>query len=231
MKKTTIEKKIGYQFKNLHFLTEALTHKSYYVESDKKSSHYNERLEYLGDAVLDLVISDILFHEFPKDEEGPLSHRRAAIVSEEYLSELALQLQLDSDLRLGKGEKQLGGQKKNRLLSCVLEAILGAVYLDGGFEEVKKVIKNLFAEKIENLGDEANYRRDYKTRLQEEIQKTVAQTPNYVVETESGPPHDKTFEISVRLGFRVLGRGQGKTKKQAEQAAAQQALEGKTYES
>lgn len=231
MKNNSIEQKMDYKFKNVELLTEALTHKSYYVESDKKSSYYNERLEYLGDAVLDLVISDILFHEFPKDEEGPLSHRRAAIVSEEYLAELALHLELDNDLRLGKGEKQLGGQKKSRLLSCVFEAILGAIYLDGGFDEAKKVIQNLFAEKIKNLGEEANYRRDYKTRLQEEIQKIVAQTPTYVVETEIGPPHDKTFEISVRLGNRVLGRGQGKTKKQAEQAAAQLALEGKTYES
>jgi ribonuclease-3 len=231
MKKKSLEEKLGYQFVNKKLLSEAITHKSFYIENNNKSSFYNERLEYLGDAVLDLAISDILFREFPNDEEGPLSHRRAALVSEEYLAKMALELELDSDLRLGKGERQLGGQKKNRLLSCVLEAVLGAIYIDAGFDAVKKVIEILFVEKIKNLGDEADYRRDYKTKLQEEIQKTVAKTPTYTVEVESGPPHDKTFEISVRLDARVLGRGQGKTKKQAEQAAALQALEGKTYES
>lgn len=227
----SIEQKIVYEFKNHEFLKEALTHKSFYVENDKKSSHFNERLEYLGDAVLDLIISDILFHEYPKDEEGPLSQRRAALVSEEFLTEMALSLNLDQELKLGKGERQLGGHKKSRLLSCVFEAILGAVYLDGGFDSAKKVIQHLFSEKVRNLGDETNYRKDYKTRLQEEIQKNVSQTPTYIVEVEQGPAHDKTFEITVRLGDKVLGRGEGKTKKQAEQLAAQQALEGKTYES
>jgi ribonuclease-3 len=226
-----IEKSFLYKFKKPDLLKEAITHKSFYVENEGKSSFYNERLEYLGDAVLDLIISDILFREYPKDEEGPLSQRRAALVSEEFLAEMALSLSLDKKLKLGKGEKQLGGQKKSRLLSCVFEAVLGAIYIDGGYEEVKKAITHLFYEKVKNLGDENNYRKDYKTRLQEEIQKTVAQTPNYVVELEQGPPHDKTFEITVRLGDKVLGRGEGKTKKQAEQLAAQQALEGKTYES
>jgi ribonuclease-3 len=226
-----LEKRIAYKFTKVEFLKEALTHKSFYVESEKKSTFYNERLEYLGDAVLDLIISDVLFHEYPKDEEGPLSQRRAALVSEEVLAEMALSLSLDNELKLGKGEKQLGGQKKSRLLSCVFEAILGAVYLDGGYESAQKVVHHLFYERIKNLGDENNYRKDYKTRLQEEIQKMVSQTPTYVVELEQGPAHDKTFEITVRLGDRVLGRGEGKTKKQAEQLAAQQALEGKTYES
>jgi ribonuclease-3 len=228
---TTIEEKVNYCFKESKFLKEALTHKSFYIENEKKSPFYNERLEYLGDAVLDLIISDILYREYPEDEEGPLSQRRAALVSEEFLAEMALSLNLDQDLKLGKGEKQLGGHKKSRLLSCVFEAILGAVYLDGGYEAAKQVVHHLFYEKVKNLGDENNYRKDYKTRLQEEIQKMVSKTPTYIVELEQGPPHDKTFEMTVRLGDKVLGRGEGKTKKQAEQLAAQQALEGKTYES
>lgn len=226
-----VETNFGYTFKNKDLLLEAITHKSFYYETGKLLKSYNERLEYLGDTVLNLLISDFLYHNFPDAEEGPLSQRRAAIVSEEGLAAVAQILQLEEVLLLGKGEKLLTINKKNRMLSCALEALIGAIYIDGGFEAIKDVLKKVFLPRVESQGNESDYRKDYKTVLQEMVQKNNLNPPTYHLEKEDGPSHDKTFFVSVRMGEKILGFGEGKNKKQAEQLAAQKALEGKTYES
>lgn len=226
-----LEEKISYQFQNKNLLLESITHKSFYYETGKASKFYNERLEYLGDTVLNLVISDFLYHTFLEAEEGPLSQRRAALVSEDGLADIAQKIEIEKVLLLGKGEKLIVSQKKNRMLACALEALIGAIYLDGGFDAAKKVLAKLFLQKVQNQGDESDYRKDYKTVLQEMVQKNNPNPPTYHLEKEDGPSHDKTFYVSVRVGEKILGFGEGKNKKQAEQLAAQKALEGKTYES
>ncbi len=225
-----IEKTLNYVFKNKNMLIEAITHKSYFAEMGRFSKGYNERLEYLGDTVVNLLISDMLFHCFPYEEEGPLSQRRAALVSEESLSAVAIELKMDQWLLLGKGEKLLSMGKKNRILACLFEAIIGAVYLDGGFEAAREIMIQQFQLKVSHQGDQKVYRRDFKTVLQEVIQKKSMSTPIYQLEKEDGPAHDKFFIMSVRYNEIVLGVGEGKTKKQAEQEAARKALEAKLYD-
>ncbi len=220
----SLELKLQYEFKNKDLLKKSLTHRSFSVEGGLEIGYDNERLEFLGDAVLDLIVSDLLWTAYQEEAEGPLSQRRSALVSEESLAEIALELGLSEYLILGKGEKQNGGAQKPRLLACAFEALVGAIYLDSNYEVTLKIVRQLFDPRIHNQGDESNYRRDYKTRLQELIQKETAQVPVYVLEEEIGPPHDRLFKVSVRSGDRVLASGEGKSKKQAEQKAAQEAL-------
>lgn len=215
---------LGYEFKDLELLKKSFTHSSYAVENGLPSGVDNERLEFLGDAVLDLVISDLLWKEYPQEEEGPLSQRRAALVSEDCLVELARELSLADHIILGKGEKQSGGAQKPRILACAFEALIGAIYIDGNFEAAYSFVKKLFEDRVKNQGSAENYRRDFKTRLQEVYQKQFSVVPNYIVESESGPPHDRLFKVSVRAGKQVLAFGEGRSKKQAEQLAAQEAL-------
>ncbi|MEY4615494.1 MAG: hypothetical protein RJB66_454 [Pseudomonadota bacterium] len=217
--------KINYQFKSAQLLEQALTHRSFAVEHGRSEGVDNERLEFLGDAVLDLAVSDLLWRSYPNEQEGPLSHRRAALVSEGTLAVIGQDLGLSELLILGKGERLSGGALKPRLIASALEALIGAIYLDSGYEQAFRVVAQFFHQRVQNQGTEQEYRKDYKTRLQEVVQKELLQTPTYVLESESGPPHDRTFRVSVRVVDKVLAFGEGKSKKQAEQNAAQVALE------
>jgi ribonuclease-3 len=213
-----LEKELGYAFSDVSLLVRALTHVSY---NRSKSAGHNEVLEFLGDAVLDLVISDLLIRSFPEKSEGDLSRMRAALVNSPALAEKAARLSLGSSLRLGKGEERSGGRDKPSILAGAFEALLGAVYRDGGYEPTRRVIEKYFGVDIKEkkLGQQ-----DYKTRLQEISQMLFRAPPSYRLVSESGPDHDKFFVTEIAMGGKVLGKGRGKTKKQAEQEAAKEAL-------
>lgn len=222
-------KSLGHIFANPDLLQLALTHKSYANEqaSGVSSVHSdNERLEFLGDAVLDLALSECLMRRFPNDSEGALSKKRASLVNEETLSLIARELQLETLIRLGKGETKTGGLQKPRILASSLEAVLGAVFLDGGYAHALTAVEKVFDGRLVELSQsQLDFRLDYKTRLQERAQEVKKATPTYQVESETGPDHDKVFEVSVRLDGQVLATGTGRSKKAAEQDAARKALE------
>ncbi|KYG61286.1 ribonuclease III [Bdellovibrio bacteriovorus] len=226
---TNLETRLGYTFKNQALLQRALTHKSYANEL-KNATEHNEKLEFLGDAVLDLVVGEFLFEKFPEDTEGGLSKKRASIVNEEVLSELALDMELNKLMHLGKGETMTGGAQKPRLIASSFEAIVGAMYLDGGFEAAKKFIRSEFTKLTEKVCGTEDFERDYKTRLQELVQKSLKETPRYEVLAEEGPPHDRQFLVCVKIKDDVWAQGRGRSKKNAEQSAAKQALEMKYKE-
>ena len=213
-----LQKELGYQFADFALLLRAHTHVSH--ERDEGASH-NEVLEFLGDAVLDLAVSDLLMRRFPARSEGDLSKMRAALVNTSVLAEKAALLNLGPLLRLGKGEERSGGRTKASILAGAFEALLGAVYQDGGFEAARQLVERYFSDDVEEkeLGQQ-----DYKTRLQEISQMLFHAPPSYRIVSESGPDHDKRFVTEIAVGGKVLGRGDGKTKKQAEQQAAKRAL-------
>jgi ribonuclease-3 len=219
-----LEQHIGYRFGNLELLNNALVHRSFFNENPSDADCDNERLEFLGDAVLGLCISDLLMNTFPNSTEGKLSKLRSSIVNETSLAELACKLTLGDYLLLGKGEELTGGRKKPSLLSDTFEAVIAAIYLDGGFEKTMAYIKNLFAPIIEAEDENVIY-KDYKTALQEVSQSLFKEIPQYTLSAESGPDHDKTFEISLSVAGIIMTKGVGKSKKEAEQRAAKQALE------
>ncbi len=230
---SNLEARLAYTFTSGDLLTLALTHKSFANELAGGASTTrldNERLEFLGDAVLDLTLSDLLMRTFPDDTEGALSRKRASLVNEEVLAKIAAELKLEELLRLGKGETKTGGVFKPRILASGLEAVIGAVFQDGGFVSALQVTESLFGPRVTELSkSDIDFRHDYKTRLQERLQEKHRSTPTYRIEAESGPDHDKQFRVSVRLGEEVLGFGEGKSKKAAEQNAAREVLE-KMYE-
>jgi ribonuclease-3 len=213
-----LEKALGYAFSDVSLLVRALTHVSY---DRTNSADHNEVLEFLGDAVLGLAISDLLIRHFPERNEGDLSKMRAALVNSTALAEKAAMLSLGPSLRLGKGEERSGGRDKPSILAGAFEALLGAVYRDGGYEPTRRMIERYFGPDIKErkLGQQ-----DYKTRLQEISQMLFHAPPSYRLVSESGPDHDKLFVTEIAVGGKVLGKGRGKTKKQAEQEAAKEAL-------
>ncbi len=219
-----LESRIGYTFKAQALLIQALTHKSYANEYRSLSAGHNERLEFLGDTVLDFIVSDILMRLCPESQEGDLSKLRAVVVSEPNLSEAARALGIGELLLLGKGEEQTGGRDKSSLLANALEAIIAAIYLDGGFDPAYRFIQTSFEAQIRELAANGQT-HDYKTDLQERCQGLFGSLPRYAVVGESGPDHQKAFEVEIRAGGSVLGRGAGRSKKEAEQMAAKQALE------
>lgn len=218
--------KLGYTFKNADLLLKALTHKSYYNENPNKSPSHNERLEFLGDAVLDLALSDYLMSCFPDLTEGELSKIRASLVNENTLAEVAMEREIDKHILLGKGETLSGGAAKPRLLASTLEAVIGALYQDGGFATADAIIRQIFASRIEALDLEIHFKSDYKTRLQEKMQEILKQTPVYELEREEGPDHAKMFFVVLKIDQKIIARGAGRSKKQAEQVAAREALAG-----
>ncbi|MBS4008149.1 MAG: ribonuclease III [Clostridium sp.] len=205
-----------------NYYQQALTHSSYAHEHNLGSNAHNERLEFLGDAVLELAISEVLYQRFPDFPEGKLTRFRAGLVCEESLSLLANQLCLGSCLRLGKGEAASGGRQRPSLLADAFEALLGAVYLDLGFDAVRKVVEKQFASLLEGLANGC-LRHDYKTLMQEYSQAAFATTPDYQIVSEQGPDHSKIFVAQLILHGKVLGEGSGRSKKEAEQEAARQA--------
>lgn len=202
-----------------------MTHKSFSNEQPGRNFPHNERLEFLGDAVLDLVISQLLFRSFPQFPEGELTRIRAEVVSERALAALARPLGLGYCLRLGRGEERSGGRDKDSLLANAFEAVLGAVFLDGGFEAAEVVIERLFSHAVESSAcRKAGV--DHKTRLQEFFQARHGKTPEYVMLEAEGPDHQRIYSVEVRFDGTAIGRGRGRTKKKAEQEAAREALAG-----
>jgi len=218
------EKILGISFWKREHLKRALMHKSYANENKLSHTEHNERYEYLGDAVLELAVSNILFSMFPNHTEGDLSKLRAAVVNEEQLAELARGIRLGDYMFLGKGEDQTGGRDKPSLLSDAFEAVLGAIYLDRGFDKAAKVIRKTFETAIRQAGG-VGYVSDYKTRLQEVVQGKFRTIPRYRMAREIGPDHSKTFEINLFINGEHMSTGLGASKKAAEQDAARLALE------
>ena len=218
---------LTHRFRNGALLEAAVTHKSYVNEQKTPAAKHNERLEFLGDAVLALTISEQLVSLLPQSSEGALSKLKARLVSEAVLAGIGKRLGLGSHLRLGRGEERSKGREKDSLLADAVEAVIAAVYLDGGIEAVRQVVDRLFAEEFARISTQQHRpgADDYKTQLQEWCQKRFDQLPDYAVVRESGPDHEKSFEVEVTVHGEVLGRGIGRTKKEAEQLAAKQALQ------
>jgi len=216
--------KLGIVPRNIDYYWQALTHSSYANERGLNSGAHNERLEFLGDAVLELAISESLFLTFPQLPEGKLTRYRAGLVCEESLAKLARELDLGTLIRLGKGEDSGGGRLRPSLLADALEALLGAVYLDLGFEEVRALTGRLFLPLFQSLASGCLH-RDHKTLLQEYTQARLASTPEYLIVSEQGPDHAKIFIAQVLINGKVAGQGSGRTKKEAEQEAAREAGE------
>lgn len=219
-----LETSLGHSFSDLKLIKRALSHKSYANEMRLGQDEHNERLEFLGDAVLELVISDLLFENFPAAREGQMSKIRASLVNETSLAILARTVNLGDYLFLGKGEALGDGREKNSLISDAFEAVIGAIYLDAGFATAFDILKKIFLPELERATRE-DISRDYKTKLQEEVQNRFRVAPDYRLIRESGPDHDKTFEIQLFVRDELWSQGTGKSKKQAEQSAAEKALE------
>ena len=220
---TDLQNKIGYQFKNPALLNEALTHSSYANEHKSQHIKYNERLEFLGDSVLSIVVSDYIYKNCPELPEGELTKLRASLVCEKSLYEFAKKIDLGKYLILSKGERNNGGADRPSILSDAFEALIAAIYIDGGIESASKHILNFVIPAIKN--SKKKKINDYKTTLQEIIQKNPGEKLEYVLVKESGPDHNKHFIVEVHLNSNVIGKGGGRSKKEAEQQAAREALE------
>ncbi len=217
-----LEERLGYKFKNIVFLETGVTHSSFSNET-KNHVPYNERQEFLGDAVLSIIVSDYIFENYTKLPEGELTKLRASLVCEKSLCGFANELELGSFLRLGHGEELMGGRERPSILADAFEAVLAAIYLDGGIEPATKLVLSFVKKALEHVENAAF--KDYKTLLQEIIQKNPEERLTYMLVGESGPDHDKRFEVDVMLNSNVIGHGIGKSKKAAEQHAAKEALE------
>ena len=218
-----LEKTIFYTFKKKSLLREALTHTSFANEKDHRGCPHNERMEFLGDAILSLVISEHLYRAYPEYSEAEFSKIRAYIVQEVSLAETAERIHIGEHLLLGKGDEMTGGRKKPSILANAFEAVLGAVYLDGGLSKADEFTIRLLRDKISELVSDGLL-FDYKTRFQEVSQAHFGVLPRYETEKEEGPEHSKLFEVQVFIGDTCYGSGTGKTKKAAAQNAAQKGL-------
>lgn len=219
----TLEEKLGYTFRNRQLLEAALYHSSYANEHRGSGIQSNERLEFLGDSVLGMVTADYLYHKHPELPEGDLTRIRAVLVCEESLHEVAQSLGLGSYLRLGRGEESGGGRQRPSILADATESVFAAVYLDGGIEEARQLIHRVLLDKErEDVVEER--RRDFKTELQELVQRRSDQVLRYEMVGSSGPDHAKVFEACVTINGQVAGTGTGRSKKEAEQSAARNAL-------
>ncbi len=217
----SLEKRLDYTFRNRALLGEALNHSSYANEHRGDGINSNERLEFLGDSVLGFVTAEFLFKTYGKLPEGDLTRMRAALVCEQSLYEVAKVLELGGYLKLGKGEESGGGRARQSILADAVEAVFAAVYLDGGMEQARSLIHRVLLSRA----TAAEERRDYKTTLQEIVQRKSGQVLTYHMVAESGPDHNKSFLFEVRLNGAPVGQGKGHSKKEAEQAAARDALE------
>lgn len=214
---------LGYRFSAPDLLLQALTHRSFHNECPGGDEPHNERLEFLGDAVVELCVSNQLMERLPDAREGELTKLRAMVVSETSLARCALECAIGDHLRLGRGEDQSGGRQKPSILADAFEALLGAVYLDGGYRAANAAVERLLGP-LMDAALEGELDRDHKTRLQELAQRVRHQMPRYVVVEEQGPDHSKMFTVAVHLGDAEVARGEGPSKKAAEQAAALRAL-------
>lgn len=242
----------GHEFIRPDLLETAMTHKSYYHENRsaaltperaqiesmfgaaqrthqrkaplKISRAHNEKLEFLGDAVLDLVLADLLMERFPELDEGRLSKRRASLVNETVLSDLGRKLGIHQLIKLGKGEAQSNAGENPRILASAFEALIGAIFTDAGYDQVKKWIEKQYSESLELVGKSSDFEEDFKTRLQEVVQNRKQKLPEYKVTLETGPSHQRQFEVELYLEGHFIAKGKGKSKKLAEQEAAREAL-------
>ena len=216
-----LQNKLGYKFNNVKLLENALNHSSYANEV-RGGITSNERLEFLGDSVLSVIVARYLFENFNTTPEGELTKLRASLVCEKALCGFSREIGLGEFLRLGKGEEKGGGRERDSILADAFEAVLAAIYLDGGMEEAKRFVLRFVLPELKHRDDEAF--KDYKTALQEIIQRNPEESVTYHLKGESGPDHDKVFEVEVHLNSNTIGCGKGKSKKQAEQMAAKEAL-------
>lgn len=215
-----LQERLGYRFKKPDLLRDALTHKSFLNESRQLNIRDNERMEFLGDAVLDLVVTDLLYKKYPEMREGDLSKKRSSIVRESALYAIAADLGLGPNMLLGRGEMQSGGDKKSSLLADAFEAVVAAIYLDGEIDAARRFIDGVFTP----LLDIAPKVEDYKSQFQELCQKDNLISPTYKVINSSGPDHDKLFDVELEIDGKPVSRGRGKSIKEAERQAAKEAL-------
>ena len=217
-----LETAIGYRFRNTELLRNALTHSSYANERWHNGLLSNERLEFLGDSVLGMLVAEYLYHNFPNRPEGELTRMRADMVCEQTLAAAANRIGLGSHLLLGHGEEQGGGRNRNSILADAMESVIAACFLDGGMDAALKVVQQFILVEVPVT---KLHNADYKTKLQELVQQKKNQTLSYRLAGQSGPDHDKQFEVEVSLNGRVVGSGSGSSKKRAEQMAAKSAIE------
>ena len=219
-----LEKRIGIKFKDPELLKNAFVHRSYLNENHTFPFGSNERLEFLGDAVLEFIVSKYLYEKFPEKKEGDLTAFRSALVCTESLSQISLELNFGEFLFLSRGEEGTGGRERPYILANTFEALLGAIYLDRGFKFAERFVTRFLFPKLEIIISEGSY-KDSKSALQEITQEKVNITPSYKVISESGPDHNKSFSVGVFLGSKMIAQGKGKSKQRAEQNAAERALE------
>ncbi len=223
MKNTQYEKKIGYTFKDRSLLEKALVHSSYAYEKLADTSGDNETLEFLGDSVVGLAVADFFFTRYPDLAEGDLSKLKSTAASTLSLSDLAEKIKLDKAIYLGKGEEKSGGRRKKTILAGAFEALVGAIYLDGGFEAAKAFVSRQLTASFKAVPEEFSI-NNYKSALQELFQKSELPSPSYHILAEKGPDHSKVFVVDVRLAGESLAKAEGHSRKNAEQRAAQKAL-------
>lgn len=217
-----LEEKLNYKFNNKELLKNALSHSSYANEV-RSAYGSNERLEFLGDSVLSLIVSEYIYSQYSEKPEGELTKLRAALVCEKSLCSFARELELGKYLLLGKGEEHNGGRERDSILADAFEAVLAAIYLDAGMEKAREHVMRFVSSEINSQKDDGF--KDYKTVLQEIIQRNPEESVTYILTDEQGPAHDKKFTVEVHLNSNVIGKGEGHSKKAAEQMAAKQALE------
>lgn len=218
-----LQEKVKYRFKDNNILIRALTHSSFANEHKKMNIQYNERLEFLGDSVLNIIVSDYIYNKYPEHLEGDLTKLRATVVCEPVLANAAKKLELGKYLLLGKGEEATGGRERASILADAFEALIAAIYIDGGLSNARKFVLDSLSNYIEKAVKGQLF-LDYKTQLQEIVQREGNDKINYIVVKEEGPDHNKTFHIEVNINEKIIGKGIGKNKKEAEQSAAKDAL-------
>lgn len=219
------QQKIGYTFCDIHLLDKALTHSSYVKETGQSRLCDNERLEFLGDAFLDAIIGEELYRRLPKAEEGKLTKARASIVCEKSLAAAGRKLSIGEHMLFSRGEEKSGGRDRDSILADGMEAVIGAIYLDGGYEQVRSFVVGIFQDDLQAAGKGRLTNRDYKSEIQEQLQAKGILDMQYVLEKEEGPDHNKIFSVRLEVLGEPAGRGKGKSKKLAEQNAAKDALE------
>ena len=217
-----LSKKININFNDISLLKRALTHRSY-LNENRDVDKNNERLEFLGDAVLELIISQYLYNKYPDRPEGDLTSFRSAIVRTESLADASRELNYGKYLRLAKGEEESGGRDKDYILANTFEAVLGAIYIDQGYQKCKDLVERVLITKIDNIVKN-RLDIDSKTKIQEIAQEKYKLTPTYEVVKESGPDHNKEFIVAVKIGEKVIGKGKGSSKQRAEESAAKKGL-------
>jgi ribonuclease-3 len=223
-----LEKKIKVTFKDKNLLKQAFTHRSYINENGGNSTSHNERLEFLGDAVLELIVTDFLYKKYPGYTEGELTALRSALVNAIIISEIASEIGMNDYLLLSKGEAKDFGKARQYILANTYEALVGAIYLDQGYDVVEKFIAKNLLPKTEEIVNKKLW-RDAKSLVQEKAQEYVSVTPAYKVLSQSGPDHDKHFTVGIYFGSELIAEGKGKSKQEAEQSAALTALKGRNW--